>query len=242
MLLKLAMWTDVEEYLQKRNDVILPVGSTEQHGPGGPLGTDLIAAEELASELGEERRALVAPALPFALSSLHGAFPGTISLRPMTLAAVIRDAIGSLAEQGFERFFVVNAHPATAGLLEAVCGQLQADRPKLRCLVASWWQLSEVRAEIRELFGSREGFQGTPSELSLVRKFYPRGALDLPPPLNFEPVVEQRAFSPADFRARYPDGRVGSDPSLAQGGAGDRLFAVATRALIELHRRLVEEP
>ena len=242
MLLKLAMWTDVEEYLAKRKDVIIPVGSTEQHGPGGPIGTDLIVAEELASELGEERRAMVAPALPYALSSLHGAFPGTISLRPMTLAAVLRDTLVSLAEQGFDRFFIVNAHPATGGLLEAVCGQLQADRPNVRCLVASWWQLSEVRAEILELFGTREGFQGTPAELSLVRKFYPRAALDLPPPPNFAPVVELRAFSPADFRARYPDGRVGSDPSLAQGGAGDRLFSIAIRALIELHRRLVEEP
>ena len=44
MLLKLAIWQDVEEYLARRDDVVVPVGSTEQHGPSGPLGSDLIVA------------------------------------------------------------------------------------------------------------------------------------------------------------------------------------------------------
>ena len=62
MLLKLAIWQDVEEYLARRDDVVVPIGSTEQHGLSGPLGSDLIVAEELAQELGEDRRAMVAPA------------------------------------------------------------------------------------------------------------------------------------------------------------------------------------
>ena len=49
MLLKLALWHDVQEYLERRTDVVVPFGSTEQHGPSGPLGTDSIVAEELAN-------------------------------------------------------------------------------------------------------------------------------------------------------------------------------------------------
>ena len=56
MLIKLSIWQDVEEYLGRRSDVVLPIGSAEQHGPSGPIGTDTIVAEELANELGEERR------------------------------------------------------------------------------------------------------------------------------------------------------------------------------------------
>lgn len=241
MLLKLAIWNDVEEYLAKRTDVVLPLGSCEQHGPSGPVGTDLIVAEELANELGEDRRALVTPAIPFGVSALHGAFPGTIQLRPMTLIALLRDALAGLHRQGFRRFLLVNAHPGSAGVLQAAAVQLQADLPDARCLVFNWWEAAEVRAALAEQFGPREGYHATPGELSLVRKFYPRGVLDLPPVERFEASLPPPAWSAQDFRTRHPDGRVGSDPSLATGAAGDRLFVVALRALVEAHRRLVEE-
>ena len=242
MNLKLSIWRDVEEYLSRRNDVVIPCGSTEQHGPSGPIGTDLIVAEEAASELGEERLCAVAPAIPFGASQLHGAFPGTISIRPMTLIAIVRDAVSSLHRQGFRRFLIVNAHPGSAGVLDAAVQQCQSDLPDVRCLLFNWWEAHEVKATLLELFGAREGLHATPGELSLVRKFYPRGVLDLPLLEKFEPVNAPPRWSPQDFRARHPDGRIGSDPSLATGGAGDRLFVVVVRALIAAHRRLVEEP
>ena len=126
MLLKLALWQDVQEYLEKRNDVVLPVGGTEQHGPSGPLGTDLIIAEELANDLGEERRAMVAPAIPFGVSQVHGAFPGTIAVKPATVLALVTDAIESLAQQGFRRFLLVNAHHGSKAILQAACTQVHA--------------------------------------------------------------------------------------------------------------------
>lgn len=241
MILKLAIWRDVEEYLARRNDVVIPIGSAEQHGPSGPLGTDLIVAEEAAAELGEERLCAVAPAIPFGTSQLHSAFPGTISLRPMTLIALVRDTVASLHRQGFRRFLLVNAHPASAGVLEAAVQQCQSDLPDVRCLLFNWWEAPEVKSTLLELFGAREGLHATPGELSLVRKFYPRGVLDLPQLEKFEPVSSPPRWSPQDFRARHPDGRIGSDPSLASGASGDRIFVVLVRALIAAHRRLVEE-
>ena len=240
VLLKLSIWQDVEEYLARRTDIVLPIGSHEQHGPSGPLGTDLIVAEELANELGEERRCLVAPALPFGVSGLHSAFPGTVSLRPMTMIALVRDAISSLWRQGFRRFLLINGHPGSAAALESAALQAHSDLPELRCTVFNWWEQAEVRAVLAELFGGAEGHHATPGELSLVRKFYPRGVLDLPPIERFEPSLLPPAWGPVDFRARHPDGRVGSDPSLASGHAGDRIFVVAVRALNEAHRRLTE--
>src|SRR3954471_19874142 len=102
------------------------MGGTEQHGPSGPLGTDLILAEELANDLGQERHALVAPPLPFGVSQAHAAFPGTISLRPATVLAVVTDAIEGLAAQGFRRFLLVNAHHGSKPILEAACAQVHA--------------------------------------------------------------------------------------------------------------------
>ncbi|HUJ26817.1 MAG TPA: creatininase family protein [Myxococcales bacterium] len=242
MLLKLALWQDVQEYLEKRNDVIIPVGGTEQHGPSGPLGTDLILAEELAADLGEERYAMVAPAIPFGVSQVHGAFPGTIALKPATVLSVVTDAVESLAQQGFRRFLLLNAHHGSKAVLQAACQQVHAHIPDARCLSVQWWELPEVKSVLMEMFGAREGHHATPGELSVVRRFYPRAVLDLPPMERFEPVPQLVAWSAQDFRQRYPSGTVGSDPSLSSGTAGDRIFVAASRGLVEVHRRLVEDP
>ena len=242
MLLKLAIWQDVAEYLEKRNDVVLPVGSTEQHGPSGPLGTDFIAAEELAIELGEERKTFVAPTIPFGASSVHSEFPGTIAIQPATLAALVRDVLRGLAQQGFRRFLLINAHPGSKGALQSACAQLHDDVPDARFLAVQWWELPEVTSVLMEMFGAREGHHATPGELSIVRKFYPRSVLDLPAMDRFQPVPQPVLWSAHDFRQRYPDGTVGSDPSLSSGTAGDRIFAAASRSLVEVHRRLIEDP
>ena len=242
MLLKLAIWQDVQEYLEKRNDVVIPVGSTEQHGPSGPLGTDLIAAEELANELGEERHIFVAPIIPYGVSGVHAAFPGTVALQPETLLSVVRDLIGGLARQGFRRFLLINAHPGSTATLQAACAQAHADLDAARCLTVQWWELPEVRSVLMEMFGAREGHHATPGELSLVRKFYPRSVLDLPPMQRFQPVPQPILWGARDVRQRYPDGSIGSDPSLSSSTAGDRIFTAASRALVEVHRRLVEDP
>ena len=242
MLLKLALWQDVHEYLERRTDVVVPFGGTEQHGPSGPLGTDLIVAEELANELGQERHAMVAPAIPFGVSQVHGAFPGTISLKPATVLSLVTEAIDSLAQQGFRRFLLVNGHHGSKAILQAACTQVHAEVPESRCLSVQWWELPEVRSVILEMFGAREGHHATPAELSLVRRFYPRAVVDVAPMERFDPVPEPVTWTADDFRQRYPDGRVGSDPGLSSEPAGERIFAAASRALIEVHRRLIEDP
>jgi creatinine amidohydrolase len=239
--LKLALWSDVQEYLQRRADVLIPFGSTEQHGPSGPLGTDAIVAEELANDVGEERRAMVAPAIPFGVSQVHAAFPGTIAVRPATVLSLVAEVIETLAHQGFRRFLIVNGHRGSKALLEVARAQVHASLPAVRCLVAHWWELPEVRSVVLEMFGAREGHHATPAELSVVRRFYPRAVLDVPAMERFEPVPQPVTWTAEDFRQRYPDGRVGSDPGLSSAAAGDRIFAAASRALVEVHRRLVED-
>ncbi len=54
MRLQLLSWPEVESYLQRSRGVIVPIGSTEQHGPTGLLGTDALCAEGIALRVGEE--------------------------------------------------------------------------------------------------------------------------------------------------------------------------------------------
>lgn len=103
-------WEDVDAYLQLDDIVICPIGSTEQHGPAGPLGVDSYAAIALAEDAAKQANVLVTPPLWFGDSSHHLDFPGTISLKTETLVAVTKDIIHSLARNGFKKFIVINGH------------------------------------------------------------------------------------------------------------------------------------
>jgi creatinine amidohydrolase len=103
-------WEDVAAYLKQEDIVIFPVGSTEQHGPAGPLGVDSYAAISLAEDAARQAGVLVTPPLWFGDSPHHLDFPGTISLRTETLVEVIKDVVRSLARHGFRKVIVVNGH------------------------------------------------------------------------------------------------------------------------------------
>jgi len=108
--LEKCAWPEVETYLQQDDRIILPVGSTEQHGRFAPLGTDTYVAKALAEDAGQRCGVLVAPPLWTGWSPHHLVRPGTISIRAEVLIELLFDVIQSLAEHGFAHFVVVNGH------------------------------------------------------------------------------------------------------------------------------------
>ena len=236
MQLQLCTWPDIEEYLRRSKGILVPIGSTEQHGPNGLIGTDALCAAGIARRVGEEIGALVAPALSLGNAQHHLGFAGGISLRPSTMIAMIFDLIESLRLHGFERFYFLNGHGGNIGPVEAAFSEIYSAVTYLRmkpvlCKLQNCWEGQRFSILARELYGDGEGSHATCSEISLTWFLHPEAIL----PMEFSKPgpSESGIFDAQDFRSRYPDGRIGSDPSLCSAEHGKRLFEAAVSDVTE---------
>ena len=106
MRLQMCAWPEVDSYLKDNTGIIIPVGSTEQHGPTGFIGTDALCPEILANEIGDRLGVMIAPTISIGMAQHHLGFSGSITLRPTTLIAMVCDIINSLTRHRFDRFFL----------------------------------------------------------------------------------------------------------------------------------------
>ncbi len=240
MRLAHSTWSDVADYLQRNRTLVLPIGSTEQHGPIGLVGTDALCAEAIALELCTATGTLVAPVFNYGMAQHHLGFPGTVSLRPSTLIRVIVDALEGLQRSGFERFFFINGHGGNEAPLRAAFAELhallaangRAGAARVRCELRNWWQLPGVVTLAARLYGDGEGHHATPSEVALTQHLLPATVrhADLAPLVPCSGEIH----GPADFRTRHPDGRMGSASGLARPEHGARFLAAAVADLVPL--------
>ncbi len=172
-------YTEVGEYLRTSVGIILPTGSTEQHSPMGVLGTDHFCAETISRRVGELASAMVGPSLTVGVSEHHMAFPGSMTIRPSTYIALMRDLILSLVDHGFERFLVINGHGGNTASLNAafseVYGEVRrgggANAPDVRCKTMKWFENPPSEALSLELTGHPAG-PATPQEGTRPRSRY----------------------------------------------------------------------
>lgn len=247
MQLQQSTWQEVENYLKTSTGVVLAIGATEQHGPMGVIGTDSICAETIARGIGEATGALIGPTLTVGMSEHHMRFPGSMTLRPSTLIALVRDCVMSLAAHGLRRFFFVNGHGGNLASLQAAFSEIYhearvtggAEAPDLRCKAVNWWQADPVVALGRELFGTADGSHASASEVA-VTQFVDTANVKS---AALDPRVAPAGsfYSSGTFRDRFADGRIGSDSSLATPEAGGRLLETAVSTLAADYQAFLAE-
>ena len=256
MRLQLATWPEIESRLGRSTGILIPLGSTEQHGPGGLIGTDALAAEGVSDRAASlDDGILVAPVLAYAPAQFNLSFPGTVSLRAATFAQVVEDVVDSLAAGGFTAFYFLNGHGANIAPVRCACHDLHQRRvladpppPPLRFRLKSWWEFPETDALRRRLYGAGEGMHATPSEVSITRALspaVPEGRETAPwSPLPAERLRDMAGDAHEDarvHRAVFPDGRVGADSSRSSAEHGEALLATAAREVAADFRRFMEE-
>jgi creatinine amidohydrolase len=231
-----ATWTDVRD--ADTDLVLLPVGSTEQHGPHAPLGTDALHAETVA-EAGAERHdetVAMAPPISVGVAEEHRQFPGTLWVSPDTFRSYVRDVAGSLAYHGLDRIVVVNGHGGNIPALGEVTATITR-HDDAYAVPFTWFEAVGEH-------GSDMG-HGGPLETSLLRCVAPETVHGDRLADAAENGAERwgdwqsgtnLAFDTEEFS---PNGVVG-DPREGSTERGERLLEAATDALLALFDAVAE--
>ena len=225
--------------------VILPVGSTEQHGPHLPVQVDALLATEVslgaASRFNPPEKAVVAPTVWCGLAEHHMDLGGTFTLDHSTYHALIRCLCRSIQRHGFRRICVVNGHGGNIHALHVIAAELKQELD-LRILVCTYWTLPDVAKSFAEILEKQSNVRHAgEAETSML--------LHLKPDLIDQDALQQ-ADGPAElkmmgpgayrwnsFRSMSPNGVIGF-PSAASAEKGEKLLSAASEGLF----RLLEEP
>lgn len=140
-------YVDIEEYLTHKDTVLVPMASTEQHGPHLPLYTDTITAVEISSRISEQIGVLHTPPLWAGYSPQHmygaGQGRGTITLRASTLLNLMNDVARSLIHHGFNRIIFINGHGSNSKVVDPVLRRLRYETGALISFVKPYMERYE---------------------------------------------------------------------------------------------------
>jgi creatinine amidohydrolase len=234
---------EVEAFLRDHDTVIVPTGSTEQHGPHGPLLTDVLVPTEVARRIATTVGAAVAPSINYGLSYPHDGFTGVVRLRLATFEALIEDLCASLAAVGFKRIVFLNGHYDNTYAIAYACASAAERLPSgVRAFPVNYWD-GMTPDDAAEFFGPSSGLHANRAETSAVLAIDPalvdmdRANAEMPP---FPDVTNQAAVHTAFFFSapgsvhRATRSGTWGDARESSAEYGERYLDVVARATIRL--------
>jgi creatinine amidohydrolase len=222
--------------IRSRGICILPLGSTEQHGPHLPVGTDTILAQELARRVARKIGGVLLPALPFGQIWSANRFPGTIALTEETLVSLLCDVIESLARQGARVVALLSAHMGNLAPAQKAARQLK-DWMDVKVLAFAYPRVHEIAEGITQsALWQGSVFHAAEIETSMVLAVRP----DL---CRMDRAICSYPEAPADWEFRpyrwdelNPSGVFG-DATVATAEKGEALLARWTTLIAEAIER-----
>lgn len=234
-------WPEINDAVSLQKVVILPTGSTEQHGRHLPLDVDLFLAESVCVEVGRRAadRVLVLPPIAYGLNLHHIDFPGTVHIEPEVFIAFCLNITKSVAYHGFEKILIVNGHGSNTPLIDLVARKTVLETSSL-CAAANYAALaSDAFARVRDtpILAHADEF-----ETSLYLHLAPeRVRMDLAGADNDVVGNHLSSDSTSNFPVRFNDywGRwttlgVHGDATTATAEKGAVIFEAAVTGLVEV--------
>lgn len=161
LVLQEMTWTDVRDYLKTSDMVIIPLGSTEQHGPHMPLGTDYYEAMGMSKLISARTGVVVAPVLLAGYSEYHSGFPGTLSLKPETMEQVLFETAEMLMKYGFRRFMFFNYHGGNNIVQQKIIHRINHKTESIATSIGHGSPIQESGEEEEEFFDWHAGVNET---------------------------------------------------------------------------------
>jgi len=233
-----STWTDADA--ADTALAVLPVGSTEQHGPHAPLGTDALTAGAVA-DAGVDRydgTAVVGPPIPVGVSEEHRQFTGTLWVSEDTFRSYVSETIQSMASHGWDRVVVVNGHGGNVAALRELCGRLTREGTAY-AVPFTWFDAIDLDA-----LDTAMGHAG-PVETSLLRHSRP-SLVDVD---RLEAAADGAATGWGEWQsgvnlaydsAEFTENGVVGDPRESSGALGERLLDAAGDALADLFEAVAD--
>jgi creatinine amidohydrolase len=245
MELAAQTWPDLRSYFETESLALIPVGSTEQHGPHLPEGTDRIIAEALAREAASRAGFLCTPTIDIGVSPHHRQFHGTMWVDAPVFRNYMESLVSNLTYHGIDRVIFVNAHGGNVAHLREV-GRRLHDRNE--AFAVEWMWDESLPTLVSELF-EQNGPHGGPKETAMIQHL----AGELVREDRLEEAYENGGRFPSDeshqngARVFYDcldnaENGVFGDQRDATTEKGERLFEAATEQLCELCRWLNDQP
>ena len=233
---------EVEAFLESHHTVIVPTGATEQHGPHGPLATDVLIPQEVARRVAPQIGAVVAPPISYALSYPHVGFTGLVHIRIPTFMALIADLCASFAASGFRRIIFLNGHYDNTYAIAYACADAADRMPKgVQAFPINYWD-GLTADEVAEFSGLKNGLHANAAETSAVLAI-DRDLVDLEhanaefPPfpeftVNMAPVHTAFFFSSPGSVHRATASGTWGDARRATPEMGERYIAAGVRSTL----------
>ena len=239
-------WPELGEYFAEESLAVVPLGSTEQHGPHLPLSTDYVIAEELAREAADRAGYLCTPTVDVGVSVHHKQFHGTMWSDRDPFRDYVESITRSLAYHGIDRAVFVNAHGGNMVHLREVGRRLLEDET---AYTVEWMWDESIPDLVDDLF-EHNGPHGGPKETAMI--------MHLRPDLVREDKLEEARDGgcvhlsegePFKFGARNyyhaidnSANGVFGDQTDATPEKGEQLFEAAVRELVKLLESLDDQP
>ncbi|WP_311173642.1 creatininase family protein [Halobellus ordinarius] len=240
-------WPELGDYVAEESVAIVPLGSTEQHGPHLPLATDHLIAEGLAREASERTGFLCTPTVNVGVSPHHRQFHGTMWVDAPQFRDYVESLTRNLTYHGIDRVVYVNAHGGNVQHLREVGRRLRDDSA---CYAVEWMWDESIPDLVEEVF-ERNGPHGGPKETAMIQHLAPdlvreeklTAARDngLPDVDAAEHIQKYGARTFYDAIENSENGVFG-DQTDATAEIGERLFEAATEQLVRLLEWLDDRP
>ena len=233
---------EVEEYLKENEVVLLPVGSTEQHGKHMAIDTDAYTAHEISLRVAEKTGVLVAPTVSYGYSPHHMNFKGSVTLTFQTLVNVLKEVCHSLIHHGFNKIVIMNAHGGNTNPIRQALKEIEDETGKRVYSVMVYPSPDGFGAEGTKVIEQESGGHACELETSVGLYLGHRVIMDraekwTPEYTSIDPKYRRKVAAAYMFDEVTSIGSLG-DPTLATKEKGKTLVESVVKDLAEFIEEL----